>query len=160
MKCWPSGNQKHVGHFVNGELDGNKADRLYNCVRQFTLNLEYSDPVEIPDTAMAVIKSNEDIFPAVDNAAKEKAKAMIDSSIEYKHLVKNIAPYVDKMVYFKNQTVLQVFCDTMWGKPFTYILTADSNYDNYHVVMSLKMTISPLLHCRWPLRILITSAAV
>ncbi len=61
---------------------------------------------------MAVIKSNEDIFPAVDNAAKEKAKAMIDSSIEYKHLVKNIAPYVDKMVYFKNQTVLQVFCDT------------------------------------------------
>lgn len=135
VKCWPSGNQKHVGHFVNGELDGNKADRLYNCVRQFTLNLEYSDPVEISDTAMAVIKSNEDIFPAVDNAAKEKAKAMIDSSIEYKHLVKNIAPYVDKMVYFKNQTVLQVFCDTMWGKPFTYILTADSNYDNYHVVM-------------------------
>ena len=91
------------GSFVNGELDGNKADRLYNCVRQFTLNLEYSDPVEIPDTAMAVIKSNEDIFPAVDNAAKEKAKAMIDSSIEYKHLVKNIAPYVDKMVYLRTK---------------------------------------------------------
>lgn len=59
---------------------------------------------------------------------------LVDSTIEYKHLSKSTNNYLDKLVYFKTQDLIQTEEFTMWGHTVTRMLTADQNYSNYHYI--------------------------
>ncbi len=115
------------GHFTDGAFTPTRSEWYKNAISVDTEGFEHQ--LTLDETTLAALEANADIFPAADDAAKSKAQNLVDSSIEYKHLSKNVTPYRGKLVYFKNQRVLQVLSTNYWGRTYTSILTSNQ-YDS------------------------------
>lgn len=118
------------GHFTNYAFTPTKTE--WYKFATYTDTQHFNTAVSPDETTLSMIEANPDYFPAVNDTSKSKVKNLVDSSIEYKHLSKNVMPYRGKFIYFKNQYVAQTFSYTLWGHAYTSILTCDQSYNDYH----------------------------
>ena len=122
--------EDYVGHFTNSAFTPTEVEWYKVAIPSMTQ--DFSTPLTLDDTTASMIEANPEYFPATDDASKAKVQSMVDSSIEYRHLSKNVTPYRGKFIYFKNQIALQVFSYPAWGHTYTSILACDQNYTNHH----------------------------
>lgn len=90
-------------------------------------------PYTLSDDSFNFIETNEGIFPATDESEKERVLSLIDNSIEYKKLAKNISAYSSSLYESPIEKVVQIFEHVVWGENYTFLLTFDEEY-NYNVI--------------------------
>lgn len=130
---WESSDYQEVGTYENGLFVPTKVEFFDNMIRWYSSSM-FKRPLELNDTTLEFLQAHENIFPATSEEAKSEAMNLVDSSIEYKHLSKSTDGYLDKLVYFKNQELIQTEEFTNWGHTVTRMLTADQNYSNHHYI--------------------------
>lgn len=130
---WTGSDYQEVGTYENGLFVPTKAESFDNMIRWYSSSI-FLGTLELNDTTLEFISAHENIFPATTEEEKAEAMGLVDSSIEYKHLSKSTSNYLDKLIYFKMQEIIQTDEFTMWGHTFTSIVTADQNYSNYHFI--------------------------
>lgn len=86
------------------------------------------------------IKSNKNLFPAKNDADLQKLNVLIDSSIEYKHLAKNIDPYLNKVMKITGQ-IVQIEELSEDSYTINYGLMVTDDYDYYQFVYEGKADI-------------------
>ena len=88
----------------------------------------------LSDTSFNYINENPDLFPAMTDAAIDKAIKLTDNEITSKHLNKNVTPYLDKMVNLAGD-VIQIEEDTLEdGTPISIILIEDMDFNAIYAV--------------------------
>lgn len=130
---WTGSGYQEVGTYANGLFVPTKAESFDNMIRWYSSSI-FLGTLELNDTTLEFISAHENIFPVTTEEEKAEAMGLVDSSIEYKHLSKSTSNYLDKLIYFKMQEIIQTDEFTMWGHTFTSIVTADQNYSNYHFI--------------------------
>lgn len=130
---WESSDYQEVGTYENGLFVPSKAEFFDNMIRWYSSSM-FNKTLELDDTTVEFLQEHENIFPAETEEDKTEAMNLVDSTIEYKHLSKSTNNYLDKLVYFKTQDLIQTEEFTMWGHTVTRMLTADQNYSNYHYI--------------------------
>lgn len=86
------------------------------------------------------ITNNPTLFPATEQTDISKVEGMVDNSIHYKHLEKNIDNYTDKIIQIKG-TVIDVKEDKIDGKTFTYMHFFNDDRENFQVIYLGKVDI-------------------
>lgn len=130
---WPESDYQEVGTYENGLFVPSKAEFFDNLIHWYSSSM-FQKTLKLNDTTLEFLQAHENIFPATTEETKSEAMNLVDSSIEYKHLSKSTDDYLDKLVYFKTQELVQTEEFTMWGHTVTRMLTADQNYSNYHYI--------------------------
>lgn len=128
---WPDNGYTEAGHYEDGLFVPTKTQFFDNMILTYSRNM-FKSAVKLSDTTKTMIASNENIFPAITEEAKDQARKLMDPSIEYKHLTKSVGSYLDKLIYFKNQTVLQVEEFNYWGHTITRMFTQSADYSDSH----------------------------
>lgn len=123
-QVWDDGDYSSLtGHFTDSAFTPTRTEWYQTTIYADTE--AFNQQLSLDETTLKMLEDNIDLFPATDDAAKSKAQNFVDSSIEYKHLSKNVVPYRGKLVYFKNQHVEQVRSAMCWGHTYTSILTSN-----------------------------------
>lgn len=130
---WTDSDYQEVGTYENGLFVPTKAELFDNMIRWYSSSI-FLNTMELNDTTLEFIRAHENIFPATTEEEKSETMGLVDSSIEYKHLSKSTSNYLDKLIYFKMQEIIQTDEFTMWGHTLTSIVTADQNYSNFHFI--------------------------
>lgn len=130
---WTESGYQEVGTYKNGLFSPTEDEFFDNMVRSYSSSM-FKSTLELNDTSLEFIRTHENIFPAETEEEKAAAMELVDSTIEYKHLSKSTDNYLDKLIYFKMQNILQVEEFTNWGHTVTRMLTSDQNYSNYHYI--------------------------
>lgn len=130
---WTESGYQEVGTYENGLFVPTKAEFFDNTIRWYSSSM-FKKTVELNDTTLEFLQAHENIFPATTEETKSEAMNLVDSSIEYKHLSKSTDDYLEKLIYFKNQELIQTEEFTMWGHTVTRMLTSDQNYTNHHFI--------------------------
>lgn len=86
------------------------------------------------------ITNNPTLFPATEQADISKVEGMVDSSVDYKHLEKNINDYTDKIMQVKG-TVIDVKEHKIDDKTFTYMHFSTEDMENFQVIYLGKVDI-------------------
>lgn len=140
----------YEGDFKDGKFNGHGKQTWDNEDVQ-TIEGTYMDGCFTPDTAeffastipsmtndftmsdksISYIKSHPDFFPAKDAETLEKVKENMDTSIEYKHLQKNVANYLETFVTEQNLYVAQVEEGVMYGNEYTFLLVGSESDGTY-----------------------------
>lgn len=130
---WPESGYQEVGTYEDGLFVPTKVEFFDNMIRWYSSSI-FLGTLELNDATLEFIGTHENIFPATTEEEKAEAMALVDSSIEYKHLSKSTSNYLDKLIYFKRQEIIQADEFTMWGHTFTSIVTANQNYSDHHFI--------------------------
>lgn len=130
---WPESGQKEAGHYENGLFAPTQPEFYASMLENYS-RYSFTDAITVSDTTTGMLKTYDGIFPAKTEDAKEQARGLIDAGIEYKHLDKSLSGYLDKLIYFKNQPVLQTEEFNMWGHTVTRMLTMDPMSSKHHYV--------------------------
>lgn len=121
-----------VGHFTDSAFDPTEVEWYQNAIPVMTS--DFNGVLYVGDTTSELIEEHPEFFPAKDTETKDKIKNLVEGSIEYRQLSKNVTPYCSKLVYFKNQRVLQVKSNMLWGHTYTFILASDQEGNNIHYI--------------------------
>lgn len=130
---WESSDYQEVGTYENGLFVPSKAEFFDNMIRWYSSSM-FKKTLELNDTTLDFLQAHEKIFPADTEEHKSEAMNLVDATIEYKHLSKSTDSYLDKLIYFKNQELIQTEEFSMWGHTVTRMLTIDQNYTNHHYI--------------------------
>lgn len=130
---WPESDYQEVGTYADGLFVPTKPEFFDNMIRWYS-SVMFKNTLELDDASIQFISDHPNIFPISSDEDKTDAMSFVDSSIEYKHLSKSTANYLNKLIYFKTQQVLQTEEFTRWGHTVTRFLTCDANYENYHYI--------------------------
>ena len=110
------------GNFKDGEFAPTKLEFIQYFGTGKDMNFAPTDK------AVQFIKEHDNFFPA-DNSTD--ITPFLDTSIQYKNLIKNPGKYGDKIIQLKNYEILQIWEADMWGYTLTSFLACSSNYDDY-----------------------------
>lgn len=82
--------------------------------------------------------NNNNLFPAQSNDDKTKLNALIDSSIEYKHLDKNIDDYLEKVISV-NGTIVSINEEKIENQTVSILHIMNNNGDSFQVIYLGKL---------------------
>ncbi|WP_462410632.1 hypothetical protein [Neobacillus sp. Marseille-QA0830] len=119
----------------DAEDDTPSADEIYAYGLSQDLPAITEDNLELDQVSYDFIVKNHTLFPAKTPEAVQKAKQMTDSSVNYKLLNKNAAPYFEKVVSFEG-TVISVEeqnLDNNEVVSLTHLMDDEGN--SYQVIM-------------------------
>lgn len=86
----------------------------------------------ITKKATTFLKDHDGLFPV--QSQEEIPADLVDTSITYKHIIKNDSKYGDKLMVLSNVEVSQIFEQSMGdGKYITQLNLTDENFDRYWV---------------------------
>lgn len=86
-------------------------------------------------TSSKFINGHSNLFPAKTDADVNATKSLIDHSISYKHLDKNITPYLEKLIPI-NGTVVGIKEDPFNNETFTYVHILTDDYESFQLIFS------------------------
>lgn len=120
--------QAEKGTYKNGCFTPDTAEFL-----AFAISASLND-YTMSETSISYIKSHPDFFPAKDEAALEKVKENMDSTISPKHLQKNVSSYLETFMTKQNLSATQVQEETLTGHTFTWMLAVDEQTYDYYMI--------------------------
>ncbi len=88
----------------------------------------------VQEKSIQYIKSHPEFFPAKDELSLEAVKSNMDSSVEYKHLQKNVNEYLETFVTAQNLYAAQVQQYDIMGHTITMILGLDQSDYTMHTL--------------------------
>lgn len=112
---------KAAGTWVNGEFTPTKVEYL-KFLGQDIPDDETDTPFTMSDETVEFIESHDSIFPT-DNF--ESIKNLVDTSIEFKHLMKNINNYSQKLIKYDKGYVLSINENNSYGREASIIQVGD-----------------------------------
>lgn len=86
-------------------------------------------------TSSKFINGHSNLFPAKTDTDVNATKSLIDHSISYKHLDKNITPYLEKLIPI-NGTVVGIKEDPFNNETFTYVHILTDDYESFQLIFS------------------------
>ncbi|BCC16562.1 hypothetical protein BCM0075_1332 [Bacillus cereus] len=89
----------------------------------------------LSETSINFINGHSNLFPTKTDADVNSAQNLIDHSIGYKHLDKNITPYLEKLINV-NGTVVDTKEDTFNNEIITYVHILTDDYESFELVFS------------------------
>ncbi len=90
--------------------------------------------VELQETSYEFISEHAELFPAKTEEDINQAKSLVDDSITIKHLNKNVAPYLEKVLSFQG-TVIAVEEETEDDETISLTHVYDEEGNSYEVLM-------------------------
>lgn len=112
---------QQVGNFTDGEFTPDKVELIMSLGTGSTMKFAPTQK------AIEFIDSHENLFPADDSTDLSE---FIDSTIEYKALIKNPDKYGDKLINLSDYTVTQIFENEVWGYTCTAFIAVSPDYDD------------------------------
>lgn len=117
------------------DVEETTVDTLLADAAKSDLLLITDDQLELQQESYDFIVANQDLLPATNDENIAKVKGLVDSSISYKLLNKNVAPYLSKFTTFSG-TVVSIeenVLDSGETISLTHIL--DDEFNSYQVLM-------------------------
>lgn len=117
------------------DVEETTVDTLVADAAKSDLLLITDDQLELQQESYDFIVANQDLLPATNDENIAKVKGLVDSSISYKLLNKNVSPYLSKFTTFSG-TVVSVeenVLDSGETISLTHIL--DDEYNSYQILM-------------------------
>lgn len=118
---------EEAGSYENGLFMPGKSDFI-SMVPKLILN-DFS----LPETSKDFIDAHENIFPCSDEQSREETLSMVDESIVYKQMAKNISEYTGTIIHLESLEATQVFENNAYGHTYTVIIAEDGNWNFYTI---------------------------
>jgi len=99
------------------------------------LLLVTGDQLELSQESSDFITTNKDLLPATTDENIEKVKGLVDTSISYKLLNKNVAPYLSKFTTFSGYVVSVEENQLENGETVSLTHVIDDESNSYQVLM-------------------------
>lgn len=119
----------YEGSYINGEYTPTKLEFL-KFIGQYKPNGNENATFNMSDKTIEFIKNNDSIFPTNNF---DNIKNLIDTSIEFKHLMKNTDNYSGKLIKFDNGYVGSIWEDNSYGQDISIIQVANSDMAFYYI---------------------------
>ena len=118
------------------EAEKAAATAAVNNARNYLDHLPYftEEVLALDKASYNFINTNADLFPATTEVAIERVQELADDEITSKHLNKNVAPYLEKIVNFAGD-VIQIEEGTLDdGTPYSLILIEDMDFNAIYAI--------------------------
>lgn len=119
----------YEGTYVNGKFVPTKLEFL-KYIGQDDPNNDFDVPYTMSDKTVEFIKNNDAIFPANNF---ESIKNLVDTSIEFKHLMKNIDDYSNKLIKFDKGYVSSISEGNAYGQDISVVQITSFGEGFYYV---------------------------
>ncbi len=119
----------YEGTYVNGNFSPTKLEFLKH-IGQDIANSETDVPFTMTENTINFINNNDSIFPTNNF---ENIKNLVDTSIEFKHLEKNINNYSEKLIKFDKGYVASISESDDYGQDISVVQVASFGEGFYYV---------------------------